>query len=378
MLYFDSFCLQAYKKGESVCGDVYDVVRTAYHTTALLIDGVGSGLKANIAAEMTRSRIKALLSSDISPRKIFDLVIADMNEWRDQAYPFCAITVVRAAADGAVSILVYENPQPLFVCEARVYLPQARPILLKKGIAAEYTVEMTHGDALIFSSDGITQSGLGALPKGFGIDGMQKSLSRTLRTRPMVPDAAQDLFDVTTALDAREKGDDKTLSVLSARNARVVDIFTGPPSSADFDEKAVRDFAASDSVKIICGGTTAGIFARILKKELSVEKYESGIFAPPKYAMSGFDLVTEGVLTLNQACNIIRDDLYDCDETPATQLARYLRDADVVRVTLGQTVNPANNDATFKRLGLRGRWDTSHELVTLLSHMGKIVSVTTL
>ena len=378
MLYFDAFHLQAEKKGESVCGDVFDIVRTAYHTTALLIDGVGSGIKANIAAEMTRSRIKALLTADISPRKMFDLVIADMNEWRDQAYPFCAITVVRSSADGAVSVLTYENPPPLFVCESRVYLPQARPILLKKGLAAEFAVEMTHGDALVFSSDGITQAGLGTLPRGFGLDGIQKSLARALRTKPIVPDALQEVFDVTTALDARERGDDKTLAVLSARNARVVDIFTGPPSTQDLDENAIREFAASDHTKIICGGTTAGIFSRVLGKDLHVDKYETGVFAPPKYAMPGFDLVTEGVLTLNQACNIIRDAIFDCDDTPAAQLARYLRDADVVRITLGQTVNAANNDATFKRLGLRGRWDASHELVSLLSKAGKIVSLRTL
>jgi hypothetical protein len=151
-------------------------------------------------------------------------------------------------------------------------------------------------------------------------------------------------------------------------------VFTGPPSDRDGDDAAVRAFAASDAVKIVCGGTTAGIFARVLGKELQVDRYESGTFAPPKYAMSGFDLVTEGVLTLNQACNLIRDGS-DGDDTPAAAMARLLRAADVVRVTVGQTVNPANVDATFKRLGLRGRRDAVDELVLLLAARGKIVTV---
>ena len=58
--------------------------------------------------------------------------------------------------------------------------------------------------------------------------------------------------------------------------------------------------------KIVCGGTTAHIVARELNVEYksSTEIIDENV--PPRGYIEGIDLVTEGVLTLRKACEILR------------------------------------------------------------------------
>ncbi len=81
------------------------------------------------------------------------------------------------------------------------------------------------------------------------------------------------------------------------------------------DEAAVARLLNAEGVKIICGGTTAQMAARVLGEELKVEwmppskrpqtaaAQEKG--APPMALLKGVDLVTEGILTLGQAVELL-------------------------------------------------------------------------
>ena len=92
--------------------------------------------------------------------------------------------------------------------------------------------------------------------------------------------------------------------------------------------------------------------ARVTGKSVKVEKLFPSFAQPPKYQIEGFELVTEGVITLNQANNILEEDyreLKDIDEESSAQvLCKEMLEADIIRIFLGGAQNSANDSMQFK------------------------------
>lgn len=57
--------------------------------------------------------------------------------------------------------------------------------------------------------------------------------------------------------------------------------------------------------KVICGSSTTEIASRELKRPAVITGMRLTPDTPPEYRMEGVDLITEGVLTLNQAMNLL-------------------------------------------------------------------------
>jgi hypothetical protein len=77
-------------------------------------------------------------------------------------------------------------------------------------------------------------------------------------------------------------------------------------------------------------------------------------FNPPEYWIEGIDLVAEGAITLNQVYNILDEPLRRLsDNTTAERLCLMLREADVIRLMIGNAANLAHDDLIFKRIGVK-------------------------
>ena len=57
---------------------------------------------------------------------------------------------------------------------------------------------------------------------------------------------------------------------------------------------------------MVCGGTSANIAARVLKKEIVTSLNYADPSVPPTASIDGLDLVTEGVLTLGKALGLLK------------------------------------------------------------------------
>lgn len=89
---------------------------------------------------------------------------------------------------------------------------------------------------------------------------------------------------------------------------------TGPPLDRNDDETITADFMKDESAKhIVSGGTSATILSRELGRPLRVSMDYSDPDIPPIAFMEGIDLVTEGVLTLRKAIELLKRYLIECD-----------------------------------------------------------------
>jgi hypothetical protein len=181
-------------------------------------------------------------------------------------------------------------------------------------------------------------------------------------------------------------GDDSTVICMKVRPAVSVCILTGPPSNKELDSFAVSRLMAAEGDKIICGGSTAQMAARILESKLEVEwvppwkrtgdePKKKG--SPPTANLKGINLVTEGILTIGQAIEILQKakTIHDLpkDNDAATRLARYLLAADDIHLIVGSAINP-NQVADLIR-GEPMRMVYIRELVQDLTQRNKQVTV---
>ena len=102
-------------------------------------------------------------------------------------------------------------------------------------------------------------------------------------------------------------GDDTTVAVMRIIDSKPVHLMTGPASDPADDVRMVQDFMSDDTAKkIVSGGTSSTVVARVLNKPLDVSLEYVDPDIPPIAYIEGVDLVTEGVLTLNRVLHLIR------------------------------------------------------------------------
>ncbi len=375
--HIDVECQQVSKKQGDPCGDVFLCKRTIYHSTLICADGIGSGVKAHIAAQMNTARLAGLLSSGMSLRDAFFSVVATMGEWRDGTKPFTAFTVARILNDGSTTVLGYEMPPPFFVGRRDACVLVGYPLPIDVGEAHEYRCNLAPGTGLVLMSDGITQSGLGrGYPSGWGIDGIEEFLQGWVgRGRPLRL-AVRDILRQAQDHDAGVSGDDQTVVLGHCHEGSVVNMMTGPGKDRTEDMARVHAFLGREGLKVVCGATTADIVARCSQEELEVEQKPLSFSTPPRYFIQGMDLVTEGAVTLNQVYNILGEDLErESDQSAAADLALMLKGADRVNFTVGCAQNPANKDLVYRKQGILSREKIIPLIAAKLEHMGKLVSV---
>jgi hypothetical protein len=370
--------VQSSKKPDAPCGDVVRCDRTPAATTVVCADGIGSGIRARIAAEMCVGRLLELMRLGFSLRKAFASVVRTMQQNRDPSRPFAAFTVMRVLNDGMATVLAYEAPPAILINRQHAWALGTRPVELGGALAVESDCYLEPGDALLVTSDGITQAGLGhGLPNGWETDGVVRYVNHCLgegRISRKIPELihreARRLWTVG--------GDDCTAVMALCRRGQIVNILTGPAGHRSQDTALVRRFLQREGLKIVCGGTTAEIVARVLGQRMGIEQNPESLVAPPRYQIAGVDLVTEGAVTLNQAYNLLDEDLRNLTEdSGVTELCAFLQVADRVNILMGTARNRAAGDISFRQRGILTRETIVPLIADKLRAAGKLVVMET-
>ena len=364
---------QSSKHPGSPCGDVVASDRSPSATTLVLCDGLGSGIKANLAATMCASRLLEALRGGASLRRAFASLVREMIRVRGTDLPYACFTVVRVLNDGQATVLTYEMPQPLFVTANHATLLPQRTHTVENALIGEAQLQLAPGDGLIVVSDGVTQAGLGLSQRlGWRVEGVQHHLTELLSERTPLRELPRAIHERARALWEGVGGDDVTVAMALARRGKTLNIFTGPPANRMQDREIVHRFLLMEGWKVVAGSTTAEIVADYLGHSLSVQQDVPSHLAPPRYYLEEVDLVTEGAITLNQVYNVLDEDPAMLEEeTGVAELQQLLRDADRIHFLFGQARNPAHGDITFRQRGLLTRSHIVPLLAEKLRQMGK-------
>lgn len=376
-LYFEVVTEQISKKVEKPSGDVCDTLRDKISTMHILCDGVGSGIKANIAATMTVARMKELLLSGFTLRQSFNNIVQTIEEARLKDLPCAFFSVARILPDGVTSILTYDMPDILFVSKRYSTILKSIPQTFSDAVIGEASCSLNEGEGIIVMSDGITQAGIGkGFVNGWGIENVNKFVNDELSKGTKLKELPKKILSEAKAKWKFQCEDDLTVSIIYARKGRIINLLTGPPIDSNHDEEIVRSFLSREGLKIVCGATTAKIVARILNKELEINPNFNSSIAPPNYEIEGIDLVTEGAVTLNQLYNIWGEKMSNLEKnSPVTEMFALLNIADRINLFLGNSKNPAGEDISFKQSGILTRDKIIPLLIEKFKEDGKIVNI---
>lgn len=365
---------QSSKKSGEPCGDVFACRRDPAATVLACVDGIGSGIRARIAAEMCLSRLIELVELGFSLHRAVDRVAGTMREIREPGRPYAAFTIARIRTDGMATVLSYEAPPAILISHRHAAPLPARAEHMGGTLVNESHCHLVPGEGLLLMSDGITQAGLGSgLPSGWQTEGVARFVNDRL-AEGIKLDVLPDLIRREAQRLWRRGGDDCTVLLASCQPGQVVNILTGPPANRANDARAVEQFLLADGLKIVCGGTTAEVVARQLRVPLRVEQNPTSMIAPPRYEIPGVDLVTEGAVTLNQVYNIFDEDVHKLTEdSGVTELCALLHVADRVNLFVGAARNGASGDISFRQRGILTRERIVPLLAEKLESAGKLV-----
>jgi len=353
---------QIYKDGEKIGGDVFLLSREKEKgkIVATLSDGLGSGVKANVLASLTAHMAHKLSFSPINLKHSAEIIMNTLPVCRDRKISYSTFTVAELDSttdDGYVSLVLieYDNPLSLrFFGSSRVRweredMQLTREAAFKKEIVKFSSFHLGVGERLVMFSDGVTQSGLGkGYRMGWGRENVSSFISGIIEKDPDISsrDLSRAIVEEAQGIDGGKSKDDITCSVIYVRHPRACLVVTGPPVKMESDDLLKDKISAFDGRKIISGGTTAQIVSRLFGKKLKVDLTCWSRSVPPASIMEGFDLVTEGVLTMNKVTEVLesRVPISELPNDPVRKYVSILLDSDHIHFIVGMKINEAQQD----------------------------------
>jgi hypothetical protein len=373
-LYAEIDSCQKSKYSSGPCGDAFLVHRSSESTIIVLCDGIGSGIKAYIAAKMCISRAIGLIKEDFTFRQTFQSLVDTMNQWRSPDKPFVAFSMVKIANDGKTTILTYDIPDVILLSGSNAVVLESKPVLIDQAVAREARCCLRPGDSLVLFTDGISQAGIGnGNPNGFECGLIASFIGDSVRKGAI--DIPNILCKKAIELSSMSNKDDMTVISANCRYGQILNIFSGPPLCRSKDSKVVKQFLDNLGQRVVCGATTAKIVSQQTGKKLEVQQNSSSMIAPPRYFIKGIDLVTEGAVTLNHLYNILDMPLDRLEENSGvTELYKMIKHSDWINFIIGRSQNPANDDITFYQQGIIYREKIIKLIGQKLENDGKLIS----
>ncbi|MDA3818238.1 MAG: SpoIIE family protein phosphatase [Prolixibacteraceae bacterium] len=367
-------------KGEEVCGDVFFSKRFPDEERVILVlsDGIGHGIQASVLATLTATMALNYSSFHTKP-EIAAQIIMDVLPSTGNRPSYATFTVIEIEKDGLVRIINYDNP-PVIIVRGK---QQFKPVKIyelevggkgnnNKTLRCQEFYAMKE-DRIVFYTDGVTQSGLDT-PRylmGWGNDNVKNFVFKQIESQPEISATklARKIVNKALTNDNYTLKDDTSCGVIYFRQPRETMLITGPPFYKVKDKGFIQHITDFKGSKMICGGTTAEIIAREMGLEIKSVQYRADPTLPPIYKLKGFDLVTEGILTIGKVEEILDNHtsntrLYD---SPAEEIVKRLLSNDIIHLLVGTRINWAHHDPD-QPVEIEIRKTVVKRIVKLLQH----------
>ena len=352
-MFVDIDCSQIKKFGQNAYGDYFVSKRTdnQERLIAVLSDGLGSGVKANILSCMTSTMMLKFIEEDVPIQKAAQIIMDSLPVCQIRKISYATFSAVDCRNDGSIWVVEEGNPSFIWLRGSEEmpleYEEYTSPKFPDRHLRI-YQFKAEVGDRVVFCSDGVTQAGIGTrlYPLGFKREGFVQFVRECIYKKSDISSTELSEKVINKALSVepeKHAGDDISCAVLYFRNPRKSLIFTGPPYNKMKDREYCMSFSCFSGKKAICGGTTANLVSRELKKEIvNIPQLHTGDL-PPIAAMEGVDLITEGILTLTRAAEYLEKEELS-HEDAAGELVEFFLSSDIIEFMVGAMLNQAHYD----------------------------------
>lgn len=375
------------KHQEELCGDKVEVLKTDDSDIVILADGMGSGVKANILATLTSKILGTMLHEGAALESCVETVARTLPICKVRKVAYATFSILQIFHSGEAYLVEFDNPSCVFIRDGKIinYPYETREIEGKK--IHEYRFTVKKNDCFVLMSDGVIYAGAGAILdlEGWTWDAMAEYTLKCTKQTLSASRLAVMLSQACSELYEEKPGDDTTVAVARVIERRIVNIFTGPPAKKEDDERLMHDFMHTEGKKVVAGGTSANIAARVLGKEIVTKADTSSPDVPPMASIDGIDLVTEGVITLGKSLKLLKKyvrDEFDAEffdeldaDNGASRLSKLLiEECTELNLFVGTAVNAAHKE-TALNFDLSMRQNLVDQLVRTAEEMGKTVKV---
>ncbi|HAX74051.1 MAG TPA: serine/threonine protein phosphatase, partial [Firmicutes bacterium] len=309
MKYFVDFANGSLNKvGEELCGDKVEFFRDHNGVIAVLSDGLGSGVKANILATLTSKIAITMLKEGLSIDEVVDTIIHTLPMCQVRQLAYSTFTIVKVDDQDQVYAVEFDNPSLFFLRDGKISNLYSSERIVNGRKIKETRFKLHAEDTLVFTSDGVIHAGVGTvLNLGWSWPEVAKFLESVVDESLSATEICQLLLQVCSDLYVAKPGDDTTVVCMKVIKPKVVTLFSGPPQNPSQDAEIVHDLMKSNGKKVICGGTAANIVSRQIGRDIETSFDYIDPTIPPIAHIKGIDLVTEGVLTIKGCSEILKE-----------------------------------------------------------------------
>ena len=351
-MFIDIDCSQKKKYNQNAYGDFFKSERFTdmNRLVAVLSDGLGSGIKADILACMTSTMLLKFLKENADIEKSCEIIMNSLPVCKVRGISYSTFSAIDCYDDGKAIIVEEGNPDFIWIRDSEVLKPECTIIEsknFKNRKMRVYDIKLELNDRIIFCSDGATQVAMGTktYPLGLERDGLINIILSKLKMDKNISSSELSNYLIKQIeLIAPDKKllDDTSIVSIYCREPRESLVFTGPPYHIEKDNYYANTFKNFKGKKAIAGGTTANIISRELNIPVKTDLSLNVGNRPGIYCMDGVDLVTEGILTLTKTMEYLEDNNYQNDA--AGKLMRFMLDSDCISFLVGAQLNQAHYD----------------------------------
>lgn len=355
-MHVDTAYRSLFKYGEELCGDNVRITRTEDSVFAVLADGLGSGVKANILSTLTSTIISTMLTEGAAMEQAVETIVSTLPICSVRKLAYSTFSILQIKDTGEAYLAEFDNPACIFIRNGELMELEMTDKEYAGKTVYESRFTVFPGDVLALISDGVVYAGVGSILNfGWTWESVAEWLRKESLKEKSAPRLAAALSQAVKELYMDKPGDDSTVMVARISPRQVVNMFAGPPKNKDDDPKMVRDFMTSSGKKLICGGSSANIVARVLNRSIETSLDYVDPLIPPIATIQGIDLVTEGVLTLSRTVEILQEYLdHETDsfyfkkldeKNGAAMLAKILlEECTTLNLFIGTAINPAHQN----------------------------------
>jgi len=375
------------KHHEELCGDKVEILETKDSYIMILADGMGSGVKANILATLTSKILGTMFLNGATLDECVQTIVKTLPVCKERQVAYSTFSILQIFHNGEGYLVEFDNPSCIFIRDNKVIeIPFERRVIQGKEIK-ESRFQVRLNDAFILMSDGVIHAGVGKILNfGWLWENVANYAVEVIDKAPTATRLANTISQACDDLYMKNPGDDTTVAVAKILERKVITLFTGPPLSEEEDNRVMHLLMASHGKKVVCGGTSANIVARYLKKEVRTTLEYIDIEIPPIGYIDGIDLVTEGVRTLSRTLTMLKryekeelDQQFfmDLDKKDGGSLVAklLLEECTDLNLLVGRTINVAHQSPELP-FDISIRMNLIEQMRDVMTKLGKKVTLT--